>query len=281
MKIIGFVDYFIDEWHSNNYIGWINDLCKKNGYDFQVKYAWAETETYEGKISTDEWCAKNGVEKCSSIEEVCEKSDYIFVLAPGNPEKHLPYAETVLKFGKNTYIDKTFTPCKADAEKIYEIAEKYNTKFFSTSALRYATELDDFKNGVNSVSITGGGGSFQEYIVHQIEMLVKLMGTNAEEVKVFNAGKQNMCVVKFSYGRCGFLEYASSNPFSIAVEEKNGDTFTKNIDSEFFIGMLDSILNFFLNGNLPFEKEQTLAVIGIRDALIKAIDTPDEWVKVK
>lgn len=42
MKTIGLVDYFIDEWHSNNYIVWIRELCEKYGYAFEVKYAWAE-----------------------------------------------------------------------------------------------------------------------------------------------------------------------------------------------------------------------------------------------
>ena len=179
MKKIGYVDYFIDEWHSNNYITWIDELCQEKGYDFKVSYAWSETDTFEGKMSTDDWCKEKGIERCNSIEELCEKSDYIMILAPANPEKHLEYAETVLSYGKNTYIDKTFAPDIASAKKMYELGEKYGTKFFSTSALRYADELNSYESGVNSVIIKGGGRSFEEYIVHQIEMLVKLMGIGA------------------------------------------------------------------------------------------------------
>lgn len=281
MKTIGLVDYFIDEWHSNNYIVWVEEICQKYGYDFKIKYAWAETDTYEGKLSTDEWCAEKGIEKCNSIEEICEKSDYIMILAPANPEKHLKYAETVLKYGKNTYIDKTFAPDKEEAGKIYELGAKYNTKFFSTSALRYANELDDYKDGINSVVIQGGGRSFDEYAVHQIEMLVRLMGVGAEKVKVFPSGKQIMCVVKYEDGRCGFLEYSPSiSPFNIVVEDKDGNDASKNIGSSHFINMLTSILNFFTSGNLPFEKEQTMEVMSIRDALINARNYPDEWIKI-
>ena len=96
MKTIGLVDYFIDEWHSNNYIVWIRELCEKYGYAFEVKYAWAEADTYDGKLSTDAWCEKNGIEKCDSLDALCEQSDYIMILAPANPEKHLKYAKTVL-----------------------------------------------------------------------------------------------------------------------------------------------------------------------------------------
>ncbi len=280
MKVIGLIDYFIDEWHSNNYLVWVEELCEKNGYDFKIKYAWAEADTYEGKLSTDEWCAQKGIEKCNSIEEVCEKSDYVMVLAPANPEKHLEYAETVLRYGKNTYIDKTFAPCIQEAKKIYELGEKYGTKFFSTSALRYASELDDYKDGANSVIVRGGGRSFDEYIVHQIEMLVKLMGVGAEKVKVFAGNKQSVCVIKYKDGRNGFLEYSNCNAFSVVVEDKNGIDTTKNIESDYFKSLLDSILSFFESGELPFEKEQTLEVISIRDALVNAIKCPDEWIEV-
>ena len=87
-------------------------------------------------MNTDEWCAKYGVKKCETIEELCEKSDAIIVLAPSNPEKHLRYAEKVLPYGKLTYIDKTFAPDVATAEKIFELGEKYGAKLFSSSALR-------------------------------------------------------------------------------------------------------------------------------------------------
>lgn len=279
MKTIGLVDYFIDEWHSNNYIVWIKELCEKHGYEFEVKYAWAEADTYDGKLSTDEWCAEKGIEKCNTIEELCEKSDYIMILAPANPEKHLKYAETVLKYGKNTYIDKTFAPCADEANEIFALGEKYATKFFSTSALRYAEELEGCKNAT-AVMVKGGGRSFDEYIIHQIEMLVKAMGIGADCVKVFPSGRQKMCVVKYADGRCGFLGYAPSNPFVFVAQDGEDNEINQPVTSPFFVNLLDRILNFFLDGVLPFEKQQTIEVIRIRDALLKAAQTPDTWIKL-
>lgn len=280
MKKIGLVDYFIDEWHSNNYIVWVKEICEKYGLDFEIKYAWAETDTYDGKMPTDEWCNQNNIEKCDTIDELCEKSDYIMILSPAHPEKHLKYAETVLKYGKNTYIDKTFAVCKAEAEKIYEIGEKYNTKFFSTSALRYADELEEYKDGIKSMMVMGGGRSFDVYVIHQIEMMVKLMGIGAERVKVFACGGQRECIVEYGDGRCGFIEYSASDPFTVTAEDKNGKNTRRNIESEFFKNLLYRILKFFGDGILPFEKEQTMEVMGIRDALIKAESHTDEWINV-
>ena len=42
MKTIGFVDYYISEWHANNYPQWIKDVCAESGRNFEVKYVWAE-----------------------------------------------------------------------------------------------------------------------------------------------------------------------------------------------------------------------------------------------
>ena len=38
---IGFVDYYISEWHANNYPDWIAQMSEKCGIDARVAYAWA------------------------------------------------------------------------------------------------------------------------------------------------------------------------------------------------------------------------------------------------
>lgn len=120
MKTIGFVDYYVSEWHANNYVDWIRQANEKLGTDYVVKYVWAEKDvsSFDGR-TTDQWCKDFGVEKCSSIEELCEKADNIMILAPSDPDTHLRFAEKVLKYGKNTYIDKTFAPNYETAKKIF------------------------------------------------------------------------------------------------------------------------------------------------------------------
>ena len=100
MKKIGFVDLYISEWHANNYPAWIKSAVEKLGLDYKVAYAWAmeEVSPVDGR-TTDEWCEAFGVEKCDTLEELCEKSDVILLLAPSNPEVHLALAERVFPFG--------------------------------------------------------------------------------------------------------------------------------------------------------------------------------------
>jgi len=280
MKKIGFVDYYISEWHANNYPAWIKEASDALGKDFCVKYVWAEeyVSPVDGR-NTDEWCYEFGVEKCDTIAELCEKSDYILVLSPSNPEKHLQYAKEVLKYKKNTYIDKTFAPDYETAKEIYAVAEKYGTKFFSTSALRYAAELDEL-NDVTNIITTGGGGNAEEYIIHQIEMTVSLINSAAKAVKVSNQGLQYICSVEFEDGKNSTMIFAPSMPFTVCADEGTEKSVYKEIKSDFFKCLIENILRFYTDGNLPFDGKQTLDAMKIRDGLIKGIKQPETRIEL-
>ena len=42
MKKIGFIDYYLSEWHANKYPGWMADICNAEGLEYQIAYAWGE-----------------------------------------------------------------------------------------------------------------------------------------------------------------------------------------------------------------------------------------------
>lgn len=271
MKKIGIIDYFIDEWHSNEYLGLFKKANEELGLDYEIAYGYAEINK-EGRLTTDEWCQKNGVIRCHTIEEVCEKSDNLLILAPANPETHLHYAEKALPYGKTTYIDKTFAPDLDTAKKIFALAEKYNTKIFTSSALRFAAEISDLSD-VEGMIITGGGRSLEEYIIHQIEMAVKLMQAEADGVRVYYRGPQATIVVRFGE-RTATLNYSfSACGFSVDVKKWNGQScIYRKIDSgSEFYGLVKTILQFFAKEEQPFDKKETLQVLGIRDAIIKGM----------
>ncbi len=281
MKKIGIIDYFIDEWHSNTYLGLFEKASKELGVDYKVTYAYAEVEQ-PGKMLTDDWCAKNNVTRCYSIEELCEKSDNILILAPANPETHLKYAQIALSYGKTTYIDKTFAPDLQTAKEIFAIAEKYNTKIFTSSALRYAEEIAGYTN-VKNVMIKGGGRSLEEYIIHQIEMAVKMTGgAQAEQVHVFHSAKQSTTVVEYA-DKTVTLSYSNSGwGFSVDVETENANCEFKNIEkgTEFY-RLVESIVKFFETNEEPFDKKETLAVLAIRDAIIKGVNGCGKTIPVE
>jgi hypothetical protein len=278
MKKIGFVDYFISEWHANNYPAWMERVCAEKGLDYKVAYAWAELETspLDG-ISTAEWCEKFGAEKCATIDELCQKSDVIVILAPSNPETHLRYAEAVLKYGKRTYIDKTFAPDAETAEKIFAIAEKYNTPFFSTSALRYATELDAV-NAPDSILVTGGGSNLPEYFIHLGEMVVKKMGA-IKTVKVTKNGTQHIIQAKSANGGDATMIYGSAMPYNVYMTKDGKETW-KSVKSPFFDGLIADMISFFETGKTSFDTSETLAVAKLRDAVLSAVENPDTEIEI-
>ena len=175
---IGFIDYYLDEWHANNYPKFI---AQQFGDEFKVAYAYAEKDK-EGGLTTDEWCAQFGVERCATIAEVVEKSDCIIVLSPDNPERHLDLCREPLASGKRVYVDKTFALTKDIAKEIVAIGEANNTPFFSTSALRFSNELADVpREGICFIN-SRGPGRFDTYAIHQIEPIVVLMGSEVKRI---------------------------------------------------------------------------------------------------
>ena len=278
MKKIGFVDYFISEWHANNYPAWIERICAEMGVDYKVAYAWAELDTspVDG-ISTAEWCEKFGAARCATIDELCEKSDVIVILSPSNPETHLRYAEAVLKYGKRTYIDKTFAPDAKTAKEIFALGERYNAPFFSTSALRYATELDSV-DAPDSLLVTGGGSNLPEYFIHLGEMVVGKMGA-IKSVKATQNGSQWIIQAKTESGKDATMIWGAAMPYG-AYMTKEGKEVWKSIKSPFFDGLIADMLNFFETGTPSFAPSQTLDVIALRDAALTATDNPGEEIKV-
>ena len=257
MKKIGFVDYYISEWHANNYPAWIDAAAKKLALPYEVAYAYAEENVspVDGR-TTDAWCEAFGAQKCESIDELCEKSDVIVILAPSNPEVHLHLAEAVLKHKKPTYIDKTFAPDYKTAREIYAIGEKYGTPFFSSSALRYASELAEL-SGAKDVFLTGGGSNFPEYSIHMIEMLVKTLGLGAESARAEKVGSQTHVFLSYADGRAASMTYAADLPFTIYARGEGFANY-KPIASDFFPALIEDMLRFFESGALPFPKEETL-----------------------
>ena len=281
MKKIGFVDYYISEWHANHYPEWIAQANEALGTDYQVAYAWAELDVSPlDQVTTDQWCEKFGVERCASIEELCEKSDCIIVLAPSDPEKHLQYAQKVLPFGKRTYIDKTFAPNYEIAKQIFDLGEKYDAPFFSSSALRYAEELKGV-GPVKSMFLTASGSNFVEYIIHPVEMIVSLVNDPIEKVKVEAMDGQWICRVVSQNGTQAAIMFSNGYNYNIMALPVEGKPYRQAITSSFFVSLLQDIIRFFETGERSFDPQQTLEVMRVRDALLAAQNADSQWLTVE
>jgi len=280
MKKIGFADYYMSEWHANNYPAWMKEANAQLGLDYELAYAWAEEDVSpRDGVTTDQWCAQNGAQRCGTLEELCEKSDVIVILAPSNPEKHLQYAQVVLPYGKPTYIDKSFAPDYETACKIFALAEPAKTPFFSSSALRYATELAQCPD-CREIMTTGSGRSVDEYIIHQAEMVVVKLGAGAAEIRAEQAGNAAYTFhVRYPDDRRATMTYAKNAlPFTLWMSDGAEQAVYTPVNSEFFKLLIRDMLRFFNEGTVSFDPAQTLEVMKLRKGAVRAEANPGEWL---
>jgi hypothetical protein len=214
-----------------------------------------------------------------------EKSDCIIVLAPRNPEAHERLADIPLMSEKPVYVDKTFAPDIESAKRMFERAEKYNTPMFSTSALRFGSGLNKILAELDGpalfASAKGGGSSFSEYAIHQIEILVMLMGSDPVRIMQCGVPGAEIMVVEYSDGRRCVANYASGFDFAVDCVATDRRCFADSQMTDFFARFVDALLEFFSTGKPPVPKEQTLAVSTILETGIKALSKRDEWFVCK
>ncbi len=277
MKKIGFIDYYLDEWHANNY----PEFIKNTSDDFCVSYAWGKIDSQkENGLTNKEWAQKYGIELCESVDEVIQKSDCLIVLSPDNPEMHEELCQKPLSSGKLVYVDKTFAPDAETAKRIFKISESGKTKTYSSSALRFASELQDFKDFPINRLYTRGPGVYEIYSIHQIEPIITLMNSQPKRV-MFTGTKTNpSMIIEFSDGRYAQMYQAANADFEICAVDESNNSLIRTIKSDFFANFIKDLLDFFKNGEIKVPHAQTVSVIAVREAGFKAMNTPFAWVEV-
>ena len=277
MKKIGFIDYYLDEYHAENYPAWIREA---SGGEFEVCYAYADIESPKGRTNK-EFCRDLGIELLSSIEEVVEKSDCLMVLSPDNPENHERLCGIPLKSGKPTYVDKTFAVDRETALRIIDVAKLSGTPFFSTSALRFSKEYATLeKKGIEAIS-SRGPGSFEVYAIHQLEPVICLMGFEVEKIMYIGAPSTPSFVLKFSNNRYATItQLGWECDFSLAINYENDKAVVIQGASDFYQQFIVQLVDFFRTGIPKVPAEETLQIMTILEYGKKAMEVPDQWIEL-
>lgn len=280
MKKIGFIDYYLNEWHANNYPAWIEEAT---GGEMKVCYGYGKIAHPVNGMTSEEWCAKMGVECCATIDEIVEKSDYLIVLSPDNPEMHWELVQKPLRSGKPTYVDKTFAPDKKTAEDIFALAEEYHTPMWSSSALRFSQEIQGLDTAKIDGMVSVGSGVMDIYLIHQVEPIVTLMGTEVEKVMYAGTDMTPHILLQYKDGRAATIAHMPEAPFALYINNTDGTTVSIPATSEFFPNLMKKMMEFFKTEGkvVGAPKEQTIAVIAVIDAAKEAKKNPGTWVNVK
>lgn len=281
---IGFIDYYLDEFHANHYG---ENLGKLSNGELEVAYAYAEIDSpNNGGLTTDEWCKKYGVKRVDSIEELTALSDGIIVLSPSFCERHEHLCKIPLASGKPCYVDKTFAPDKATAVRIFENAEKHNTPCYSSSALRYASEYKDIdKSLIEAISAWGPAygpdRGYEVYSIHQLEPLMMLMDCAATKVMMTFSGENYYTLnILFEDGRSAVMSgYAKGSPFMMNIASSPKSYIVK-VESDYFALFMEELVRFFKTKEARVSHETTINIIAVREAGLRAYKTPGVWVDV-
>lgn len=274
---IGFIDYYLDEYHANHYPQWLKNVANR---DFEL-YAWAEIDSPKGGLTTHQWCAEYGVSRVDSLRELCDICDCIMILSPDNPEKHLEYAKETFSFSKPVFMDKTFAPDYGTALEIIELAKKYNTPLFSSSSLRFCEEFDGIERA-DSVQTYGGGHNFEIESIHPIEICARLMGVGADSLTLFGDSSRFIAHVLYRDGRTAeifFCENCKSLGYG-AIIDNGGVRRSVKVGSDFFQLLTNAMVKFFDTGVSPLSYDDILEGIKIRDGIIKALGQSSKTIKL-
>jgi predicted dehydrogenase len=241
------------------------------------------THVYDDKRADAELLAKAcGIPNVvSRQEDVIGKVDAVMI--PDDCSMaHQKRAAVFLKEKIPTFVDKPLSPDPREAEAIIGLARKHKALFMSSSALRFAREIEDFNRKDRAAIgdiITGnalGPNELVFYGIHALEALITLAGPGVRSVR--NAGGIYRDVLS--------LEYKNGRLFTLTVNKEMNYIFQVNLygtkgwrqvtisDSAYFYSnMLKHFVRMVRTGREPFSPDETLEIIRILAAGAKLRNT--------
>jgi len=277
-KQIGFVDFKLDNFHANTYLAKIRKELSDRGFAVAGCYGLEETVGRQ-------WAEKNSVPYFDSVKKLDKVVDYYMILAPSNPEMHWALCKKVFPMRKPTYVDKTFAPDLKTAAKIFALADKCGIAMQTTSALRYTKIQAHVREvgaaNVRHMAVWGGGGSFEEYAIHPVELVVSCMGPAAERLMLRGTGNQRQLIVDFSGGRTAVINvYVNAGtPYAASVTTDKETKIMIEDCARLFLDMAAAILDLFEAGKATIDRAESLMIRRILDVALKA-KVPGKFMKL-
>ena len=264
-RTIGFVDYRLDNFHANTFLGILRDDLADRGFEVA---GCTGLDEKEGRA----WAEKNEVPYFDDAAALDDAVGFYMVLAPSNPEVHLELCRKVLPFGKPTYVDKTFAPDVETAEAIFALADEHGAAIQTTSALRY-TNVQEYVASIGKAAVRhmvawGGGRSFGEYAIHPVELVVSCMGPGAARLMRRGTGEQSQLLIDFTEDRTAVVNVyiGADTPFAATVTTDEGTRYVPVEGEGMFRDNAAAILDFFESGKPVIDRAESLMIRRILDA---------------
>jgi len=219
---------------------------------------------------------KMDVEIVDSIPALLQKVDVV-LLESNDGRVHLEQALPVFKARKTMFIDKPIAGTLTDAFAIFQAAKDLNQPVFSSSSLRYMTNMDDIVKNQSIGTILGAetyGPSTLEsthpdffwYGIHGIEALYTVMGTGCQTVTRVHTPDTDVVVGIWEGNRVGTFRGLRSGS-----ADYGGNAFGQKGIKPLgeFLGydpLLKEIIKYFQTGVPPVSPEETLEIFTFMEA---------------
>ena len=277
MKRIGLIDYYINEWHALNYPTFLENVKGEIDKEYEITDFYAEIDHPD--FSSDEYERKYKIHRCSSLEELCNKCDYLMVLYPDNPERKFEVVKKAIAYKKPIFVDKTFMNSFKEAEGIFDLAKQNQTLLFTSSSLRYADEVMALED-TNSLLVIAPSVHLSDYWIHALEIVVSKMGTGATRAKLSRSGVHNMLNIEYPGEKNALIVIAEGGNAQDFFVSGNGK-FKQNLvrcTSPYFENEMKDILRFFKEKKPSFSYLETLEAMKLRDIALQ--NRFDEWINL-
>ena len=261
-KRIGFVDDTCDNFHSRVYLEAMRGPLKDRGY----VVAGATSLQHEKSRA---WAAKNNLEYFESPAALDKAVDVFAILAPSTPQTHEELCNLILPFGKTTFVDKTFAPDAATAERIFKKANQHKVALQTSSALRYtAVQKSVSRDEIRHVVVWSPGGSYDEYAIHAVETAVSCLGADAQALMRRGTDAESQLLINFSGGRTAVVNVyiKRKTPYAASVTTAKETRYIEVDTKPLFVDAAAAMLDFFAAGKEQVDRRETMAVMRILDA---------------
>lgn len=265
MGRIGFVDYRLDNFHADVYLKLLRGELADLGFTV------AGCTALEAEPSRA-WATANDVPWYDDVAALDAHVDHYVVLAPSNPETHLPLCEQVFPAGKSTYVDKTFAPDLDAAAAIFALADAHGVALQTTSALRYTAVQEHVRDagadGVRHLVAWGGGSSFVEYAIHPVEIAVSCLGADVVRLQRWGEEPRSRLLLEWAGGATAILHVhtdGSSTPYAASVTTAAATNQIAIDTSGIFADTARAFLELFGSGKPNVPRAESLAVRRILD----------------
>jgi predicted dehydrogenase len=220
-----------------------------------------------------------GVKVTRSLEEAVGDADVI-MMEVNDPALHLKYFKQLAGLNKPIFLDKPLAGSLEDGQAICELVQKKQVKVWSSSALRFASELAGacaetpepiLCNVYGPLGAAPAGSSIVWYGVHAFEMLNTIMGQGARSVLARRDARGAVAIVAYKDNRRGIVE-CNDGLWSYGGRVQSGKKCTSFlVQSALYVPLVRQIRDFFQGGKAPVALAHTLEIQALLDATERSL----------